>query len=82
MWWLLNDVTKVYDATFTGNSQTFHNEGRRSVGVDLRNKLLEVAPVMYVTMMAEQMEELEEYNLQKREADASFEMGEFDEHDE
>ena len=36
-WFLMRllDKTKVNSETFTGNSQTFYNEGKRSIGISL-----------------------------------------------
>ena len=40
-WFLMRllDKTKVMSDSFTGNSATFYNEGRRKVGVDLVNEI-------------------------------------------
>lgn len=40
-WFLMRmfDKTKLVSNSFTGNSSTFYNEGRRSVGVELMNEI-------------------------------------------
>lgn len=40
-WFIMRllDKTKVLSDCFTGNSQTFYNEGRRKVGIDLVNDI-------------------------------------------
>lgn len=37
--WLVREVCNLQGGTMTGNSATFHNEGRRSVGVDVVHHL-------------------------------------------
>jgi hypothetical protein len=36
--------TKVFEASYTGNSDTFYNEGKRSIGRDTLNDIHEAAP--------------------------------------
>lgn len=40
-WFLMRmfDKTKLVSNSFTGNSSTFYNEGRRAVGVELMNEI-------------------------------------------
>lgn len=45
--------TGVESISFTGNSQTFFNEGRRSVGVELKNLLKASMPEEYLIMVQE-----------------------------
>lgn len=47
------DRTGVESISFTGNSTTFFNEGRRSVGVELQQFLKTHAPDEYLLMVRE-----------------------------
>lgn len=51
--WDLLAFTGVYRSSFTGNSQTFFNEGRRDVGLRLLGQINEHEPEAYVTMLKE-----------------------------
>lgn len=42
--WRVLDLAGIYRTTFTGNSHTFFNEGRRAVGLEIKADLLEVDP--------------------------------------
>lgn len=55
-WRLLDQVAGVFSGTFTGSSQTFYAEGRRSVGIDLMREGQRVAPELYVRTLTEQLE--------------------------
>lgn len=52
MWNLLGE-TGLYAVSFTGNSETFFREGRRSVGLSLHRQLHEVCLESYLEMTAE-----------------------------
>jgi hypothetical protein len=54
--------------TFTGNSQTFHLEGMRAVGVRLVADLQEWCPDDYVRMVAQAIEERKEEDIHQRAA--------------
>lgn len=43
----------VDQISFTGNSTTFYNEGRRSVGIELTKTLREHTPEEYIHMVQE-----------------------------
>ncbi len=43
----------IYDNQFTGNSSTFFNEGRRSVGIDILRMMSDVDPTAYPRMLLE-----------------------------
>jgi hypothetical protein len=45
----------VMGQSHTGNSQTFYNEGIRSLGIHLVNELQRVAPDNYIVMLAERL---------------------------
>jgi hypothetical protein len=42
--WRVLDLAGIYRTTFTGNSHTFFNEGRRALGLEIKADLLEVDP--------------------------------------
>lgn len=39
--------------SFTGNSETFFREGKRSIGILLHNELQDICPDLYTTMQTE-----------------------------
>lgn len=49
----LIDQTGVFTRSFTGNSETFHREGRRSVGLDLVEHLERVQPGAFAALQRE-----------------------------
>jgi hypothetical protein len=49
----LIDGTGVFARSFTGNSETFHREGRRSVGLDLVEHIERVLPGAFAKLQAE-----------------------------
>ena len=57
VWRLIDQVAGTFGGTFTGSSQTFHLEGRRSVGIDLMRESQRVAPAEYVLALTEALEE-------------------------
>lgn len=50
MWWLLGK-TGLYETSFTGNSTTFFNEGKRNIGLLLINRINDVCPEQYANMV-------------------------------
>lgn len=50
VWWLLS-ITGVYLPSYTGNSDTYFNEGRRAVGLEVMHRLASVAPQEFVSMI-------------------------------
>lgn len=50
----LLDLTGIESNCFTGNSTTFYNEGRRSVGVTLLSEVKAIAWSDYLAMLKEQ----------------------------
>jgi hypothetical protein len=52
---LLDDRCKVSSVSFTGNSETFYREGRRSVGVELMQIIQEIAPDAWLQALNEEM---------------------------
>jgi len=57
VWRIIDGMAGTFGATFTGSSQTFHLEGRRSVGIDLMRESQRVAPDSYVLALTEALEE-------------------------
>jgi hypothetical protein len=47
-------VTGLYQGSFTGNSETFFREGRRSVGLQLLERVNAADPEAYLKMLKEQ----------------------------
>jgi len=52
VWRLLGDCG-VFRSSFTGNSETFFNEGRRSVGLNILTAIEAHTPEAYALMSAE-----------------------------
>jgi hypothetical protein len=52
LWWLL-EIAGIYRRSFTGNSETFFNEGKRDIGLTLLAKISEVKPEAIILMMQE-----------------------------
>lgn len=57
LYWNLMSDCGVFRSSFTGNSATFFNEGRRDVGLKLLADLTDICPQMYVVMVQEQQED-------------------------
>lgn len=53
--WRLLERTRVYQSSFTGNSQTFFNEGTRNVGLMLISDIQKHCPEQFVVMLKEHM---------------------------
>ena len=52
--WEILSLCGIYDNQFTGNSGTFFNEGRRSVGIDIIQTMLnEADPTIYPRLLLE-----------------------------
>lgn len=47
-------ATGVYEKSYTGNSETFYREGRRSFGLDLLGNINTLCPPSFITMLEEQ----------------------------
>jgi hypothetical protein len=56
MMWRLFEICSVFRTTFTGNSTTFFNEGKRSVALELLADIEEVADDQYQKMKQEARE--------------------------
>lgn len=51
--WEILSLCGIYDNQFTGNSGTFFNEGRRSIGIDIIQMLNDVDPTLYPRLLLE-----------------------------
>lgn len=47
----------VFASTFTGNSETFFREGRRSVGLELLDEVMAADEAAFITMVKESRQE-------------------------
>lgn len=57
--WVL-DRAGLFEPSFTGNSGTFYNEGKRDLGLELVNLLNEIDPYEFVRLMKEGADEIVE----------------------
>jgi len=53
--WCILDQCDIYGAQFTGNSTTFFNEGKRSIGVFLLEIMGEAEPLAYANLLKEKI---------------------------
>ena len=57
--WRLLEMCGVYKTSFTGNSTTFLNEGKRQIGLRVIEDIFEAAPDRYTQIRMEAVERLE-----------------------
>ena len=50
LWWLF-EICGVFTTSYTGNSDTYFNEGRRAVGNEVLHRLVEVKPEIFQAMI-------------------------------
>lgn len=50
VWWLLS-ISGVFVPSYTGNSDTYFNEGRRAIGLEVIHRLAVAAPDQMLEMM-------------------------------
>lgn len=50
LWWLF-EICGVFTTSYTGNSDTYFNEGRRAVGNEVLHRLVEVRPEVFQAMI-------------------------------
>lgn len=60
--WRYLSICGVFKLSFTGNSETFFNEGQRNVGLRLMTDVMDADPTAYVLMQKEAKEEEEKQN--------------------
>lgn len=58
--WKQLEFCRVFSTSFTGNSQTFFNEGMRNVGLKLFNDILKAEPESFAVMQREANEVISE----------------------
>ena len=55
--WHILGMCQLYSESFTGNSTTFYNEGKRSVGLELLQMLEDTDKTAYPKLLLEQTKE-------------------------
>ena len=50
LWWLL-EICGVFTTSYTGNSDTYFNEGRRAIGNEVLHRLVKVKPEIFQAMI-------------------------------
>lgn len=58
--WHILSMCGLYNDTFTGNSQTFFYEGKRSVGLEIIAFMEEADPTMYASLLLERSKYIKE----------------------
>lgn len=58
--WRYLGLTKVFETSFTGNSETFFNEGMRAVGCTLLREVVLYTPKLYQQMISENLTKVKE----------------------
>jgi hypothetical protein len=53
--WRYLGLSKVNEVSFTGNSETFFNEGMRMMGCTLQREVVLYAPKLYLQMISENL---------------------------
>lgn len=56
LWWIIRDLSGWFDRTFTGNEETYFNEGRRQVGTSLFERLNRLRPTAFGDLINEMNE--------------------------
>lgn len=56
--WRYLGFCKVFETSFTGNSQTFFNEGQRNVGLTMLNDINDADPEALILMMRDERSKL------------------------
>jgi len=51
--WHVLSLCELHSSSFTGNSRTFYNEGKRDVGLNLLQLLEEADPTIYPSLIME-----------------------------
>jgi hypothetical protein len=52
--WNILGMCQLYSESFTGNSTTFYNEGKRAVGLEILQLLEDVNPAAYADLLIHQ----------------------------
>ena len=59
--WRMLAAGGIFEQTFTGNSSTYFNEGRRAAALDLLSKVQCADPKAFIEMQTDQLEERTRY---------------------
>lgn len=59
--WSMLEEGRVFQSSFTGNSETFFNEGKRAVGLVLLGRILAVKPEAFQQMTLEHASEEKDF---------------------
>ena len=54
--WHILSLCEIYSPSFTGNSHTFFNEGKRTVGLEIIDLLNQADPSAYANLLLKQGE--------------------------
>lgn len=57
--WHILDNAGIYASSFTGNSQTFFNEGRRNLGLYILSLMEDADPTCYPRMVLDNVKKLQ-----------------------
>lgn len=55
--WAVLEMGRVFQLSFTGNSETYLNEGRRAVGLEMLGRVIAVKPEAFTQMTLEHYSE-------------------------
>ena len=58
--WRILELCNIYTDSFTGNSSTFYNEGRRSVGLQILAFLEDADPTIYPRLILQKLNQYPE----------------------
>ena len=58
--WYVLSICNIYGETFTGNSQTFYQEGKRSVGLEILQLLEDVDTTAYARLLLAKQKQKDE----------------------
>lgn len=58
--WHILSLSNIYSDSFTGNSTTFYNEGRRSIGLQVLQLLEDADPTLYPRLLLDNINVTEE----------------------
>ena len=67
VWKLMSDAG-VFRSSFTGNSQTFFNEGQRNMGLVILNQVMGAKPEAFTQMQAEAASEKRQHDEELKKA--------------
>lgn len=65
----LIEGTRSFEVSFTGNSGSYYNDGRKSVGLGLFHEVMQISPESFTLMWTEHMQALQEVEQQLDESE-------------